>query len=128
MVLRRTPTSAPGLDVANDGSAQDLDLESLEYFGGSPGLELKANLASMMMIDAMAEFNGKLYLANNGGCVRSTRTDPGPYGSFPTHWATCRPALAAYTDLTSVTISSAANLEPADRAEAFWASSSVLTK
>ncbi|MBF5042035.1 hypothetical protein FGE12_06485 [Aggregicoccus sp. 17bor-14] len=115
-VLRRTPDVAPGLDVPNDGSAQDLALGGFEYFGGSTTLGAKANPAALVGVDAMAELNGMLYLANNGGCVRTTRNDPRPFKDFPGDWATCRPTASAYTALTSITLSSGADLEPADRA------------
>lgn len=113
VVLKRSPSVAPGLDAKPPDDAVSLEAENMPGLGksGTP-----ANTAAMQMIDALAAFNDRLYLANNGGCLRSTTPTPRPYGDFPGDWAVCTPSLAAYTQRTSHTTSKTADLEPADKA------------
>ncbi len=113
VVLKQTPSVAPGLDAKPPGDAESLEAENMPGLGksGTP-----ANNAAMQMIDAMVAFNDRLYLANNGGCMRSTTPTPRPYGDFPGDWAVCTPSLAAYTSRTSRTTAKTAGLEPEDKA------------
>jgi hypothetical protein len=112
LALKQLPP-IPGLDVMTSAEAAELGIEKFPYFGshGTP-----ANSAATIMVDAMAEFHSRLYLANNGGCMRTTRIDPRTYKDFPEDWASCRPNLTEYTSLTSVTVSRVDALEPADKA------------
>jgi hypothetical protein len=79
--------------------------------GGSP-----KNNAPVQMIDTLAGFNDRLYVVNNGGCMRSTTPTPRSYSSFPADWASCTPSLPAWSSRTSRTTFKTADLEPADRA------------
>lgn len=112
MVLNRTP-AVPGFDAAK-GDAVDLTATSM------PGIGAKAttlsNAAPTQMIDSFAIFNDTLYLANNGGWIRSTKGNPGPYATSPGDWAVTIPAVAAYVAKTSVTTTKLADLLPSDRA------------
>ncbi len=113
VVLKTLPSVAPGLDAVQGLDAESLEAEKMPGLGqgGSP-----SNPAAMQMIDAMVAFNDRLYVANNGGCVRSTTPTPRPYGKAPGDWAPCTPALAAWTQRPSRTTLKTADLEPADKA------------
>jgi hypothetical protein len=114
VVAKRLPTADPGLDAA-----AGVDVESLQA-DKMPGIGLNGTptnkFASPLLIDTLAAFNNRLYVANNGGCVRSTSPTPRAYGTAPADWASCTPSLAAWSSLTSKTATKAADLEPADRA------------
>ncbi|WP_375765457.1 hypothetical protein NR798_27510 [Archangium gephyra] len=113
LVVKRFPTVDPGLDAAAGTDVEDLSADNMPGIGagGSP-----KNGATVQMIDTLAGFNDRLYVVNNGGCVRSTTTTPRSYGLFPGDWAPCTPSLAAWSSRTSRTTSKAADLEPADKA------------
>ncbi len=113
--VNRTPT-APGLDAVDNGGdpcdplfhdACDLDAKDFPDVGGSAG---------MSMIDTITDFNDRLYVANNGGVVRSTTNQPLDYNSNPGHWTAVTPSAAGYSARVSVTTSKTADLEPADKA------------
>ncbi|HSP77922.1 MAG TPA: dickkopf-related protein [Myxococcaceae bacterium] len=78
---------------------------------GSP-----ANPASTVGIDFIGEFDGRLYLGNNGGLVRATVAEPLDYASAPHHWASITPSAAEYRGKVSLTSDKLEGLEPADRA------------
>jgi hypothetical protein len=78
---------------------------------GSP-----ANPARTVGIDFVGEFNGKLYLGNNGGLVRATVEQPLDYESAPSHWVSITPSAPEYRAKQSVTTDKAMDLEPVDRA------------
>jgi hypothetical protein len=70
----------------------------------------------MSMIDSIADFNDRLYVANNGGIARSTTNQPLDYSQNPGHWTAATPSVAGYTAKTSITTDKTADLEPADKA------------
>jgi hypothetical protein len=112
LVIKRLPTLAPGYEASQGLDAEDLKAENMPGIGqgGTP-----PNNASLVMIDTLTAFNDRLYLANNGGCVRSTTATPRSYGSAPGDWASCTPQGAAWSTRSSRTTSKTADLEPADR-------------
>ncbi len=108
--------SPPGVYLfGNDGSPCDpwiddacnLDGTDLPGVGGS---------ASTSIIDVIADFNDRLYVANNGGIVRATVLDPLNYDDFDTHWIEVTPVAAAYGNHPSLETDKTAELEPADKA------------
>jgi hypothetical protein len=105
LALLRAPT-APGLDTT-PSDVLTLDADKMPGIGRSSPLTL---------IDAMTVFNDRLYLFNAGGCMRSTTGTPRRYSTFPEDWAACTPSASAWSGKTSVTVTSAAGLTPADRA------------
>jgi hypothetical protein len=113
LVVRRLPTADPGYDASSGTDVENLRADNMPGIGvgGSP-----KNNATVQMIDTLAGFNDRLYVVNNGGCVRSTVTTPRSYSSFPGDWASCTPSLGAWSSHVSRTTSKAADLEPADRA------------
>ena len=123
--LNRAPSAtATGLDVAGNGTGtaacNPTTHDSCNLMAHRmPGIGVSgtpANSASVQMIDFFGEFNGKLYLGNNGGLIRSTTSTPLDYGNAPGDWAVMTPSSAAYTALISVTTSKTQAIEPADRA------------
>jgi hypothetical protein len=113
LVVKNLPISGYGNDAFPGTDADDLraDLMPAVGSGGSP-----SNKASVQMIDTLTAFNDRLYVANNGGCVRSTTPMPRPHGTAPSDWAPCTPQLTAWSSHTSFTTSKTADLGPADRA------------
>ncbi|MFL5358667.1 hypothetical protein [Archangium sp.] len=113
VVAKRLPTADPGLDASVGVDAENLQADKMPGVGsgGSP-----SNKASVQMIDTLTAFNDRLYVANNGGCMRSTSPTPRAYGTAPADWASCTPSLSAWSSLTSKTTPRTADLEPADRA------------
>ncbi|HZA49357.1 MAG TPA: hypothetical protein VE549_01380, partial [Myxococcaceae bacterium] len=123
--LNRAPSaSASGMDVTGNGTGTtacdpavhdscNLMAHRMPGIGvsGSP-----ANAASVQMIDFFGEVNGKLYLGNNGGLMRSTTATPLDYLSAPGDWTPTTPTSADYTAFTSLTTSKSQAIEPADRA------------
>jgi hypothetical protein len=114
LVLRKMPvapgsTPAAGVDVAN------LRVDGVSGFGGSA--LVNRNAAQTQMIDSQVSFNDLIYLANNGGIIRSTTNDPQPpaAGVLPS-WVTSTPSAAAYAGKSSVTTRKSLDLEPADKA------------
>ena len=110
-----TPTT-PGLDaVGNGGSTCDpllhdsCDLRAKDM----PGI---GKSSANSIIDVIWDFNNRLYIANNGGIVRSTVDQPLGYSSFPGHWEFVTPTNTDYSSLTSITTSKTSDLEPADKA------------
>ncbi|QRN93418.1 hypothetical protein JRI60_30015 [Archangium violaceum] len=113
LAIKSLPTSAPGLDAIAGIHVENLMAERMPGIGqsGSP-----SNKANMQMIDTLAAFNDRLYVVNNGGCIRSTTPTPRPYDSAPADWSACTPAIAAWSSRTSRTTTKTANLEPSDKA------------
>ena len=114
VVLRKMPsppgsTPGVGIDVVN------LDVTDVSGFGASA--LLNRNAAPMQMIDSQIAFNDLLYIANNGGIIRSTSNDPQPpLLSLLSSWATSTPKAAAYAGKSSLTTKKTFDLEPADKA------------
>lgn len=114
LVVKRLPSADPGLDASVGVDVENLQADKMPGIGsnGTP----TNKFASPLLIDTLIAFNDRLYVVNNGGCVRSTNPTPGAYGTAPADWASCTPSLAAWSSLTSKTTTKAADLEPADRA------------
>jgi hypothetical protein len=112
IVLKRMP-GVPGYEAQPGTDAEDLRAESMPGIGsgGTP-----KNTASIQMIDTLAAFNDRLYVANNGGCIRSTTATPVSHAVSKTDWAACTPSAQAWKQRNSRLPSKTANLEPADRA------------
>lgn len=100
LALNRAP-SAPGLDAEGNKEVVDLGASDLSPIGGSK------------MIDALAAYQDRVYVANAGGCLRSTKEQPGPSAA---DWAACTPSAASFQQLSAISTSKTGNLEPADRA------------
>ncbi|KFA92596.1 hypothetical protein [Archangium violaceum] len=113
LVLKRFPTVDPGSNAASGTDVENLLADEMPGIGvgGSP-----KNGASVQMIDTLAGFNDRLYVTNNGGCVRSTTPTPRAYGPFPGDWASCTPSLSAWSSRLGQTTTKTADLTPADRA------------
>lgn len=112
-VVKRMPSTAPGFDALPPGDAELLAADRMPWLGKNG---VPANPAAVQMIDAMAAFNDALYVANNGGCMRSTTPTPRRYDVFPGDWAPCTPLLPAWTSHVSRTTAKTADLEPEDKA------------
>lgn len=111
LTVHRAPPAAPGLDATSPTDYLDLEGVKLPAVGNSG---TPKNPASMIGIDALATFNGKLYVANNGGCARSTSTTPGP-ANVSGNWVDCTPSTWAAR--SSVVLgSSGVDLTPAQKA------------
>lgn len=109
VVLRATPPPK-GLDASGQ-DAEELGLDLMPGVGrhGTP-----PNGAPNVVVDALAEFGGLLYVANNGGLVRATVADPKYYQEG--EWVACSPSAAAWGAKQSVTTLSTGSLEPRTRA------------
>ncbi|MDB4970761.1 MAG: Flagellar hook-length control protein FliK [Myxococcales bacterium] len=114
---------------AGSGSARPA-LVRLETLPTPPGLNLSGvdytnldadrmpNLKSsaLSMIDVIDDFNDRLYLANAGGWMRSTSTNPRPYSFWFSDWVSITPSSTDYSARPSVVTTKVADYEPADRA------------
>jgi hypothetical protein len=105
LIALATMPGVPGLD-ADDG-IDAFDLEA----GAMPGFQL----TSSEVIDAIADFGDRLYIANHGGWMRSTVTQPRSYDDFPSDWSVCTPSAGDYTARTSIATTKTASLFPSDR-------------
>jgi hypothetical protein len=90
--------------------------------GGVASNPQRPSAPSVVMLDAIAAFgsapNDAIYLANDGGWLRSTKNNPGPCtaaGVCP-DWTVVTPTAAAFTAKLPVTTSKTSNFEPADKA------------
>ncbi|WP_375770650.1 hypothetical protein NR798_07060 [Archangium gephyra] len=123
-LLRAPAETAEGLDARGNGTTGgackpsshevcNLAAHRMPGIGaeGSP-----ANPARTVGIDFVGEFNGKLYLGNNGGLVRATVQQPLDYESSPAHWVSITPSAPEYGAKESLTTDKAMDLEPSDRA------------
>jgi len=106
VVLKTTP-SAPGLDTSTTSEAENLGAHAMPKIGLS---------APTSMIDAMTDFNNRVYLFNNGGCMRATVAQPASYETKASDWADCTPSHAMYNSKTAVTTNEVQGIEPADKA------------
>jgi len=108
-----TQPTAAGLDANPGVDTTDLGFGELPRLGrnGAP-----ANPAAVVTVDVVEQFGGQLFLANNGGFARSASYPPRPYLTHPEDWTDATPSAAAWAARASVTVGSAANLAPRDRA------------
>jgi hypothetical protein len=106
VALKVTPP-APGLDVSSTNQAENLGAHKMPKIGLS---------APMSMIDAMTDFNNRVYLFNNGGCIRATVAQPASYETKASDWADCTPSNATYSNKTAISTSKVQGIEPADKA------------
>jgi hypothetical protein len=119
-----------GLDPLQNGDDGDpcdpvvhgacyLDANHMPYIGsnGDP-----RNNHWVLGIDFLADFNGRLYLGNNGGLVRATTSDPLDYSNHPDHWVATVPTAPEYALYDSIATTKSSDLEPADRA---WPSMAI---
>jgi hypothetical protein len=120
-VLNVPDVAATGLDTiqnGNGGAACDpavhdscyLDAVSMPDIGKDGG-----NSAGSIIIDFFGSYNGLVYLGNNGGLVRSTKSLPLDYGNHPGDWTAITPSAAAYSAKPSITTSKVSEIEPKDR-------------
>lgn len=109
LVLTALP-SAPGLDPIAAPSATTLEMARMPYLGAAASPK---NGSAVILVDALATFSNRLYVANNGGFARSTNDQPRPYTTAPSDWTTCTPAGLVKT---AVTTAKQSDLEPADKA------------
>lgn len=107
LVALKVAPGAPGLDVSGTNQAENLGAHKMPGIGGS---------APMSMIDAMTDFNNRVYLFNNGGCMRATVAQPASYESKASDWADCTPSNATYSGKTAISTSKVQGIEPADKA------------
>lgn len=108
VVLTTTPP-APGFDAAKPADAESLAADKMPGIGGQRA------------IDSFGELNGRLYLFNPGGCIRSTTTQPRSYNGFPADWAVCTPSAGAYLAKTSLPATKLVDIEPNDKAVPYLA-------
>lgn len=95
--------NAPGLD-ATATEATDLDGNAFPGFAtGNPA-----------MIDAIDDFGGHLYVANQNGCYYSMTNNPVIYTA--TDWGSCTPTDPAWAAKTPIAATKTADIEPRDRA------------
>jgi hypothetical protein len=109
LVLTALPP-APGIDPSAGTYATTLDMSRMPYLGASG---TPKNASAVVLVDALAAFSDRLYVANNGGFARSTTPLPRPYSTAPSDWTTCTPATLVKT---AVTTAKQSDLEPADKA------------
>ena len=101
---------APGLDPSAGTYATTLEMSRMPYLGASG---TPKNGSAVILVDALAAFSDRLYLANNGGFARSTNPLPRPYTTFSSDWTTCTPAALVKT---AITTGKQSDLQPADKA------------
>lgn len=106
LALLRPPPS-PGLDAAAQVDVLQLDADKMPDIGRA---------ATLTLIDSMVAFGDRLYLFNNGGCARATTASPGRCSTSPGDWTRCTPLAPEWSAKTSVIVSNAADLTPADKA------------
>lgn len=111
-----SPVPSPGLNAVVSTTPTALT-DVLNLDGDRlPGLGENAGNSGAQLIDVMADFNDRLYVANNGGIVRSTTTTPRSPQAFPADWTTATPTAAAFTAKTSITSLKVSGFIPSDRA------------
>ncbi|HYO55995.1 hypothetical protein [Archangium sp.] len=123
-LLRAPSEEAEGLEARGNGarggvckpSVHDVCNLAAHRMPGIGAAGSPANPASTVGIDFVGEFNGKLYLGNNGGLVRATVQQPLDCESSPSHWVSITPSAPEYRARQSVTTEKVMDLEPSDRA------------
>jgi len=102
-----------GLDARDGVDAVNLRADTMPRLGGGGS---PANLAPSPRIDVVARFRDAIYVANNGGILRSTVPQPRSYWGNPGDWSTATPSSASYGSRASLVSTRATGLTPADRA------------
>ena len=117
LIALLVPPPIPGLE-GNVGTSPTAGVTVLQLDGDRlPGIGQNAgNNAPVEIIDTLTDFNDRLYVANNGGIVRSTTNVPRSPQIAPTDWLTSTPTAAAFTAKTSSTTAKVADLIPSDKA------------
>ncbi|HYX93123.1 MAG TPA: hypothetical protein VE782_16275, partial [Myxococcaceae bacterium] len=111
--LLATPR-VPGLDAVAGVDVLNLRADNMPRIGrGNPNPN--PDPTGTLMIDSFTDFNGRLYVANNGGIMRSTTSTPRSYAAFPADWADATPG-ALWAARPGIPTAKMADLEPADRA------------
>lgn len=104
-----TRTAGPWLYRVDTRSDVELSARDMPRIGDD-------GLAGTAMIDAISAFNGLLYLANAGGCLRATVATPRAYsGATATDWADCTPSAPEYTAHQPLSTTRLGGFQPADR-------------
>ena len=112
VVLRKMPSS-PGSTPVVGVDVMNLRINDVSGVGSTA--LLNRNTTQMQMIDSQVGFNDLIYLANNGGIVRSNDPLPPAAGVVPP-WATSTPNSSTYGAKASITTRKTFDLEPADKA------------
>jgi hypothetical protein len=114
-VLNRMP-ARPGYAASLGTDIVNLQAVNMPNVGAA-GSPANPN-TKWLMIDTISDFNGFLYLGNNGGLVRSTIANPGPCSGACSDWANTTPSSSDWAAKTSVVIDGSAlgTLEPYQRA------------
>ncbi|HEX5748196.1 MAG TPA: dickkopf-related protein [Archangium sp.] len=121
-LLRAPAETAEGLEARSNGTgacnpaSHDVCNLAAHRMPGIGAAGSPANPARTVGIDFVGEFNGKLYLGNNGGLVRATVQRPLDYESSPAHWVSITPSAPEYRAKQSLTTDKDMDLEPSDRA------------
>jgi hypothetical protein len=111
--LTATPAAAAlGIDAASGTDVDNLDADDM------PDLAVAGNA----LIDVVADFGERVYLANAGGWMRSNVPHPAPYSDVPSDWSEITPSSDAFGDLESIATDKTSEVEPADRAVPQFAS------
>ncbi|MDP2340924.1 MAG: hypothetical protein Q8O67_08205 [Deltaproteobacteria bacterium] len=111
---------SPGADLDESQPCEATSSTACDLQGGLlPALGGPIPLA---MIDAIASFGGRLYVGNHAGIARATVERPAAVGANPAHWIDVTPSSSAWLTRASVITARIADLEPADRAIAGFAS------
>lgn len=87
LTRHRTRPVAPGLDAVKGVDVDDMKGDKLPALGNGA---TPKNSADVTAVEAMASFGGKLYVANNGGCARSTSVTPS-IADVTNSWVDCTP-------------------------------------
>ncbi len=112
LALTSLPPAA-GLEAAAGTHVVDLRADIMPSLGGGGA---PPNLTSSPRVDVVFRSSGTLYVANNGGIMRSTVPEPRPYFGNPGDWSVATPGAAPYAARASLESTRTAGLGPADRA------------
>ncbi|GAC1340041.1 MAG: hypothetical protein NVSMB23_09810 [Myxococcales bacterium] len=120
--------SLPGLNAVAGTDAVDMNVSVMPYIGvnGNPSNPLRGSTTSAVLVDTLVGFgaapNDALYIANNGGWLRSIKNNPAPCvssgGNPCADWIVTTPGGPSYTAKISVPppASKTSDFEPQDKA------------
>ncbi|MCA9669595.1 MAG: hypothetical protein KC503_28565 [Myxococcales bacterium] len=106
LVAQSTLPNLPGIDAVPGSDVEDLVATSMV------GLQA----GSLTGIDAITDFNDRLYIANGGAWWRANVVAPSNIETAPSHWTQVTPSSGNYSVLSSVGANKRSELTPADRA------------